>query len=117
MHFDLQTGEVKINTGPVLYFSPGGKKFNGKLTITNKRLICDTQFDMNAKDVLPDKMFIKWGSVGYLEINRSDICQAEVKKNILYNQLVLILTDGSKHIFNSGIFNKKILKAISMNNF
>ena len=115
VQIDLQSDEIKLTEGSVSYQSPGGKKFNGRLTITSKRLLCDVQFDLNAKGVLPDVMFIKWGSVGYLEIDKTDIKRVEVKKSFLTTKLVLILSDGSKHIFNSGILGKDFSKEIMSN--
>ncbi len=116
MQIDLPSDELKITSGPVSYQSPGGRKFNGKLIITSRRLLYDVQFDMSAKGVIPDMMFIRWGSVGYLEINRSDIRKVEVKKSLLNTKLELTLADGSKHIFNSGILGKDFSKAIIINN-
>ena len=116
MQIDLQSDELRITAGSVSYQSPGGRKFNGKLIITSRRLLYDIQFDMSAKGVIPDMMFIKWGSVGYLEIDRSDIRNVEVKKNLLNTKMVLTLVDGSKHIFNSGILGKDFSKAISKHN-
>jgi len=115
VQIDLQSDELRITAGPVSYQSPGGRKFNGKLIITSKRLLYDIQFDMSAKGVIPDMMFIKWGSVGYLEIDRSDIRKVEVKKNLLNTKMVLTLADGSKHIFNSGILGKDFSKVIINN--
>jgi hypothetical protein len=51
-----------------------------------------------------------------LEIDRSDIRNVEVKKNLLNTKMVLTLADGSKHIFNSGILGKDFSKAIIINN-
>jgi len=116
VQIDLQSDELRITAGQVSYQSPGGRKFNGKLIITSRRLLYDVQFDMSAKGVIPDTMFIRWGSVGYLEIDRSDISKVEVKKKLLYTKLVLTLAAGSKHIFNSGILGKDFSKAITISN-
>ena len=115
MQIDLQSDELRITAGPVSYQSPGGRKFNGELIITSRRLLYDIQFDMSAKGVIPDMMFIKWGSVGYLEIDRSDIRKIEVKHKFLYKKIILTLSDGSRHIFNSGMLgSKRFLKAICL---
>jgi hypothetical protein len=115
MQIDLHPNEMKLSEGQVSYRSPGGKKFNGKLTVTSRRLLYDAQFDLTAKDVLPEVMFIKWGSVGYLEIDQADIKRVEIRKNLLTTKLVLILADGSKHIFNSGIWGKDFSKVLMSN--
>lgn len=116
MLITLQPGEEKLITEDVSYKSPGGKKFSGKLIITNRRLLYDVPFDLNAKDRLPEIMFIKWGSVGYIEIDRADIKRMEVIKGFLNTKLVLILNDGSIHIFNSGLLGKDFSKAITLSN-
>jgi hypothetical protein len=116
VHIDLQSNEQRLTAGLVSYQSPGGKKFSGRLIITNKRLLYDVPFDLNAKGRLPEVMFIKWGSVGYMEIDRTDIKQTEVIKSFLNTKLVLILKDGSKHIFNSGLLGKDFSKAIRISN-
>ena len=113
MKIDLQPGETKIDTWSILYQAPGGQKFNGRLIITNKRLLYDTKFDMALKGTLPEIMFIRWGSVGYLEISKTDIRHIEVKKNILKKRTVLTLMDGSKHIFHHGFRGiRKVVEAI-----
>ncbi len=38
MKIELQPNETKIDTWSILYIPPGGGKYNGKLTITSKRL-------------------------------------------------------------------------------
>ena len=116
MQIDLQLDELKISAGPVSYQSPGGRKFNGKLIITNRRLLYDVQFDMSAKGLIPDTMFIRWGSVGYIEIDRADIKKVEIIKGFLNTKLVLILYDSSIHIFNSGLLGKDFSKAIIIQN-
>jgi hypothetical protein len=116
VQIDLQNDELKITAGSVSYQSPGGKKFTGMLIITNKRLLYDIPFDLSAKGRVPEVMFIKWGSVGYMEIERTEIKQTEVIKNIFSTKLILVLKDGSKHIFNSGLLGKNFSKAITISN-
>jgi hypothetical protein len=62
------------------YTCPGGGKYSGKLTITNKRLLNDAKFDASAKGLLNEALFMKRRSEGYLEINKADITdmQAEI---------------------------------------
>ena len=71
MKIELQPDETKIDTWSILYIPPGRGKYNGKLTITNKRLLYDAKYDVSAKGLLSEAMFIKWGSEGYLEINKT----------------------------------------------
>ena len=52
MKIELQPGEQKINTWTLLYNGPKGHKYNGKLTVTNQRLIYDAQFDVSASGII-----------------------------------------------------------------
>lgn len=111
--FTLQPEETIIDTWTILYIPPGGGKYNGKLTITNKRLLYDAKYDVSAKGLLSEALFIKWGSEGYLEINKSDIKDVQVEKSFLSKKAILTLSDDSKHTFNYGALNiDKVVAAI-----
>ncbi len=112
--FNLLPDEQVIDTWTLLYIPPGGGKYNGKLTITNKRLLYDAKYDVSTKGLLSEAMFVKWGSEGYLEINKSDIADVQVEKSFLAKKAILMLTDGSKHTFNYGAMNiDKVVNAIN----
>ena len=99
MNITLQPGERKIDTWTILYVPPKGGKYNGKLTVTNKRLLYDAKFDVSAKGILEEFAFVKWGSEGYLEINKDDIQNVEVQKSFFSKKCIVTLKDGSKHTF------------------
>lgn len=105
MKIELAPGESKIDTWTILYIPPNGGKYNGKLTVTNKRLLYDAKFDVSTKGLLAEAMLIKWGSEGYLEINKSDIKDVQVEKSFLSKKVIVTLSDGSKHTFNYGALN------------
>ena len=116
MKFELHPEENKIDTWTILYMPPGGGKFNGKLTVTNKRLLYDAQFDVSAKGLLSEALFAKWGSEGYLEINKEDITDVQAEKSFLAKKAIITLNDGSKHVFNYGMLNiDKVVEAIKAN--
>ena len=116
MKVELQPNETKIDTWTILYIPPNGGKYNGKLTITNKRLLYDAKFDVSAKGFLSELLFVKWGSEGCLEINKADIKDVQVEKNFLAKKAIVTLTDDSKHIFNYGALNvDKVAEAIKSN--
>src|SRR5262245_19428726 len=115
MKIELQPGENKIDTWTILYVPPGGGKYNGKLTVTNKRLLYDAKYDVSAKRLLSEALFMKWGSEGYLEINKFDIIDVAVEKNFLAKKAIVTLSDGSKHVFNYGALNvDKVAEAIKV---
>jgi len=105
MNITLLPGETKIDTWTIMYVPPKGGKFNGKLTVTNKRLLYDAKFDVSAKGIMEEFLFVKWGSEGYLEINKEDITNVEVSKSFLSKKCILTLKDGSKHTFDYGAMN------------
>ena len=115
MKIELQPNETKIDTWAILYIPPNGGKYNGKLTITNKRLLYDAKYDVSAKGLLSEALFIKWGSDGYMEINKADIKDVQVEKSFLAKKAIVTLTDGSKHTFNYGALNvDRVVAAINL---
>lgn len=105
MNITLLPGETKIDTWTILYVPPKGGKFNGKLTVTNKRLLYDAKFDVSAKGLLEEFMYVKWGSEGYLEINKDDIQSVDVQKSFFSKKCIVTLKDGSTHTFDYGALN------------
>jgi len=113
MKIELLPDENKIDTWTILYSPPGGGKFNGKLTVTNKRLLYDAKYDVSAKGLLSEALFAKWGSEGYLEISKADITDVQAEKSFLAKKAIVTLNDGSKHVFNYGMLNiDKVVEAI-----
>jgi hypothetical protein len=116
MKVEMQPDETKIDTWTILYIPPNGGKYNGKLTITNKRLLYDAKFDVSAKGLLSEAMYMKWGSEGFLEINKADIKDVQVEKSFLAKKAIVTLYDDSKHTFNYGALNvDKVAEAIKSN--
>lgn len=112
--FTLHDGEQVIDTWTLLYIPPGGGKYNGKLTITNSRLLYDAKYDVSAKGLLSEALFVKWGSEGYLTIEKADIKDVAVEKSFLSKKAILTLTDGAKHTFSYGALNiDKVVDAIN----
>ena len=111
--FTLQPDEAVIDTWTLIYTPPGGGKYNGKLTVTNKRLLYDAQYDVSAKGMLSEALFVKWGSEGYLEIPKADIRDIRAEKSFLAKKAVITLNDGSVHTFNYGVLNiDKVIDAM-----
>jgi hypothetical protein len=101
----LQPGEVYLDTWSLFYLPPGGGKYNGKLIVTNHRLLYDAMFDATFKGMVAGALTVRWGSEGYLEIDKKHIQSVEVQKKLLSKKCVLTLTDGSKHTFDYGAMN------------
>jgi hypothetical protein len=116
MKIEMQPGETKIDTWAILYIPPHGGKYNGKLTITNKRLLYDARFDVSDRGLLSGALFAKWGREGYLEISKSDIRDVQVEKSLLVKKAIVTLADDSIHTFNYGVLNvDRVAEAIMSN--
>ena len=105
MKITLEPGETTIDTWTLMYAPPGGGKYNGKLTITNKRLLYDVKLDVSVKGLISEALFAKWGSEGYLTLNKDDITKVEVEKKLLSKKCRITLSDGSVHTFDYGFLN------------
>ncbi|HEY3744555.1 MAG TPA: hypothetical protein VGL53_32150 [Bryobacteraceae bacterium] len=101
----LRPGEIDLGTWTLFYLPPGGGKYNGKLRITNMRLLYDAKYDASLSGMVTEALFIKWGSEGYLEIEKKDIRGVEVQKKLFSKKCILTLSDGSVHTFDYGAMN------------
>ena len=110
----LQQGEVQINSWPIVYQPLGGRKYKGQLTVTNRRIVFEGPFDLSVKNEIPEKLFIRWSSMGYLEIGKDDIYKVEIRRRFLNSRAMLTLTDGSQHILCPGWKGSEaIIKAVT----
>lgn len=97
MSLDLLPDEQVIDTWTLFYRPPDGAKYNGKLTVTNKRLLYDAKFDASLIGVLGHR-----AAEGGLEISKDEIRDVEVQKSFFSKKAIVTLTDGSQHIFDYG---------------
>lgn len=108
MEITLQPDEHVLDTWTLFYLPPNGGKYNGKLTVTNRRLLYEAKFDASLIGVLGDRV-----AKGYLAIDKDDIQNVEVQKKLFSKKAILTLSDGSKHIFDYGAMNiDKCVEAI-----
>ncbi len=105
MKFDLEPGESEIGNWTVLYVPPKGGKYNGKLLVTNKRLLYDAKFDVSAKGLIEEALLVKFGSEGYVIIPKDRIKNVEVKKSFFSKKVLLTLDNGDIHTFDYGALN------------
>jgi len=116
MKIELLADESIIDTWAIIYTTPDSGKYNGKLTITTKRLLFDAKSNVPVKDFLDEEWLAKWKRDGYLEINKADLKYILVEKTLLSKKVTLTLADGSKHTFNYGVLNiDKVVEAIRSN--
>jgi hypothetical protein len=113
MNFTLQSGETKIDTWTILYIPPNGGKYNGKLCVTDRRLLYDAMYDASFKGYVAGFVTMRFGSEGYLEIDKKDIQRVDVTRKLLSKRCTLTLSDGSRHAFDYGAMNiDKVVTAI-----
>lgn len=112
----LEPGEIKNDTWAIQYISPVGHRYNGKLTITNRRLLYNAKFDEQVNASAANVFLQQDGKENSLVIIKSDIKELKVEKNMLSKKAIVILTDGSRHTFNYGSLNiDRLVDAITNN--
>src|SRR5687767_4027725 len=113
MKIEMQENEQIINTWTVIYSNPEGAKYNGKLTVTNKRLLYDAKFDVTTRGLIEENLFIKWGSEEFIVIPKNRIVKVEVSKKLFAKKVILTLDNDTTHVFNYGMLNiDPVAKAI-----
>ncbi|MCX6162277.1 MAG: hypothetical protein NTV87_13210 [Ignavibacteriae bacterium] len=103
--FNLDPGEKELHNQTLFYEPPKAGKYNGKLIITDKRLLFDAKINMSASGMLEEVFFIKSGSEGFIEIPKNRIANTEVQKSTFAKKVIVTTDDGNKHTFNSGMLN------------
>ena len=94
---ELQAGETEIGAWTLFYHPPYGGKFNGTLTVTDRRLIYTASDDASLGGVLTHK-----AASGRVEIAKADIRDIEVTRSLFHKRALVTLTDGSFHMFDRG---------------
>jgi hypothetical protein len=105
MKIEMLPDEKVIDTWTILYETPKGDKYNGKLTVTNHRLLYDAKFDVSTKGMVEEALFVKWGSEDFVVIPKERIKEIEVSKGFFAKKVILTLDNNSKHTFNYGMLN------------
>jgi hypothetical protein len=110
---NLETGEKKIDTWTVFYIDPKGNRYNGKLTVTDKRLLYDAKFEASFFGMVEEPLIYKKDSESYLIIPKNRIMKLETKKSFIKKQIFITLDNGQVHTFDYGMLNiDKIVEAI-----
>lgn len=110
----LLPGENPIDTWMLFYTPPGGKKFNGSLTVTDQRLVYRTLYDAGHNPASYHVSFSKEDKDIIYSINKMDISQVDAQKSLLSKKVIVTLADGTKHEFNRGAMSvDKLMEAIN----
>ena len=94
---DMQPGETPIGTWTLFYIPPEGGKYNGQLTVTNRRLLYCATDDASLTGVLNNR-----AARGFLEIGKDEIVGLEVQRKLFSKRAILTLADDSVHTFDYG---------------
>jgi hypothetical protein len=97
-----EPGEVTIKEWTILYEPAEGGKFNGKLRVTNQRLLFDAKFEAGY---LQNRAVHSGADGSVLIIPKFRIKDVTVKKGFLAKRAIVTLDDGSQHTFNYGALN------------
>ncbi len=100
MTIELRPGRTGDRHMDALLFAPGGGKYNGKLTVTNQRLLYDAKLDASLLGVLSNHLV-----EGRLAIEKDAITGIEVERKLFSKKAILTLADGSRHVFDYGAMN------------
>lgn len=103
--FNLEPGEIAIDTWTMVYSPPKGGRYNGKLMVTNRRLLYDARFDVGAAGLIEEALFYKSGSEGYVAIPKDRIRHIEVKKSFFAKRVIVTLDNGQEHLFSYGMLD------------
>jgi len=99
---DLEPGETIQHEQVLFYLPESGGKLNGKLTVTNSRVLYEAKYDASLAGTLKSTLFVTWGSEGgLLDIRKSDIANVAVEKKFLSKKCIVSMNDGSKHTFDA----------------
>ncbi|MFC1615798.1 PH domain-containing protein [Patescibacteria group bacterium] len=111
--FELEQGEKEIDTWTIMYQMPKGDKFNGKLMVSDKRLVYDAQFDMSVGSLIDQAFLVKTEGGPVISIPKSKIKKVDVEKKFFSKKVIITLNDDSKHIFNYGMLSvDKLVDAV-----
>lgn len=100
MTIDLRPGEHAIDTWTLFYLPSAGGKYNGKLTVTNQRLLYDAKLDASLLGILSNHLV-----EGQLVIEKSAIAGVEAQRKLFSKKAIVTLGDGSRHVFDYGAMN------------
>jgi hypothetical protein len=100
---ELQPGETILHEQILFYVPETGHKLNGKLTVTNQRIMYEAKYDASLVGTLKSTMFFSWGNdYGMLTIPKPEVTNVTVEKKLLSKKAIVTLSDGSKHTFDAG---------------
>jgi hypothetical protein len=111
--FEFLPEETELGHWTLNYIPAGGGRFTGPLTVTNKRLLFDAQFNTSAPGALRELVVFQ-GTWGYVAIPKERIQKVDVSSSMLKKKVTVTLDNGEVHVFDYGMLSvQKIAEAIN----
>lgn len=106
MNLVLQPLENLIDTWTVIFLPNNTVKYNGKLSVTNQRLVYEMLYNISSiQDVIDSSYLAEDGENAQLEIPKADIINVEVEKSFFQKKVIVTVKGGTKFTFSYGMMN------------
>ena len=106
MNLEMQPSEKLIDTWTVIFLPNNSTKINGKLSVTNQRLIYEMQYNISTiQEVYESSYTSQSDENSILEIPKEDITKVEVEKSVFQKKVIVTVRNGAQFIFSYGIMN------------
>ena len=106
MNIELHPLERLIDTWTVIFLPNKTGKFNGKLSVTNQRLIYETQYNIGSFQEVVDSSYLgDRGENMQIEIPKDDIIKVEVEKTFFQKKVIVTVKNGAQFTFSYGMMN------------
>ncbi|UNC91453.1 hypothetical protein [Candidatus Contubernalis alkaliaceticus] len=111
--YPLDADETELGTWTTNIILTDIGRFVGDLTITNKKLIYLSKFDMSLKAIANKALFYGIDQEQYLVLPRERIKNVKAKKSLINKRVIITLDDGDEIIIDNGMLSvDKIMKAL-----
>lgn len=108
-NIDLDQGENKLGKWTLNYLPPQGGRYNGVLTVTDKRLIFEARFDTSFTKSAEIVSLIQSDSGHFLIIPKTSIKDVEISKSFFSKKVLITLENTETHVFHYGMLSVKTL--------
>ncbi len=103
--FALEQDETRLGKWTLNYNPPGGGRYTGPLTVTDRRLIFEARFDTSLMGTLEQALFVTTDSGHVLVIPKDRIRQVDIKKSFFSKNVLVVLDNDETHTFNYGMMS------------
>lgn len=106
MSLSLQQSEEIINTWTMIFLPDSKEKINGRLTVTNQRLVFDMLYNISSfQQVIQSAYLVADGQYSQLEIPKTDIVNVSIEKSFLQKKVIVSVENGDLFTFSHGLMS------------